>query len=119
LSTLPMGTSGNNNTTAEVIVHPNGNFVYGSNRGHDSIVVYSIDGATGRLTLVGHDESGGETPRHFSIEDSGAVMLVANRDTNNVVVFDIDPTSGRLTEVSEVTGVENPEYAAIVTLPGG
>jgi 6-phosphogluconolactonase len=118
LSTLPSGTSGNGNTTAEVAVHPRGNFVYGSNRGHDSIVVYSVDGLTGRLTLVGHDSSGGETPRHFSIEEAGEVMLVANRDTNNVVVFDIDQTTGRLTQASEVTGVERPEYAAIVTLPG-
>lgn len=118
LPTLPNGANGGGNTTAEVAVHPSGKFVYGSNRGHDSIVVYTVDAATGQLTLAGHDASGGRTPRHFSIEDGGAVMLVANRDTNNVVVFDIHPTTGRITKVSEVTNVMQPEYAAIVTVHG-
>src|SRR5690606_9498115 len=67
LPTLPNDANGGNNTTAEVAVHPSGGFVYGSNRGHDSIVVYTVDSATGQLTLAGHDGSGGKTPRHFSI----------------------------------------------------
>ena len=118
LSTLPSGMSSGQNSTAEVVVHPSGKFLYGSNRGDDSIVVYTLDQDTGRMTLAGHDDSGGQTPRHFSIDDTGSVLFVANRDTDNVVVFDVNPTTGRLTEVSEATNVQQPEYAALVTLPG-
>lgn len=117
LSTLPSGMSSGSNSTAEVMVHPNGRFLYGSNRGDDSIVVYSLDETTGRMTLAGHDDSGGQVPRHFSLDDTGTLLFAANRDTDNVVVFSIDPTSGRLTEESEVTGVEQPEFAGLVTLP--
>ena len=105
------------NSTAEVMVHPSGKFLYGSNRGDDSIVVYTLDQGTGRMTLAGHDDSGGQTPRHFSLDDTGTLLFAANRDTDNVVIFSIDQDTGRLTEASEVTGVEQPEFAALVTLP--
>jgi 6-phosphogluconolactonase len=117
LSTLPGGMPSGSNSTAEVQVHPTGKFLYGSNRGDDSIVVYTLDQGTGRLTLAGHDDSGGQTPRHFSLDDTGTLLFAANRDTNNVVVFSINPDTGRLTKESEVTGVQQPEFAALVTLP--
>jgi 6-phosphogluconolactonase len=118
LSTLPGGMPSGQNSTAEVMVHPTGKFLYGSNRGDDSIVVYTLDLDTGRMTLGGHDDSGGQTPRHFSLDDTGSVLFAANRDTNNIVVFDVNPDTGRLTEVSEATNVQQPEYAALITLPG-
>jgi 6-phosphogluconolactonase len=116
LSTLPGGMASGSNSTAEVQVHPTGKFLYGSNRGDDSIVVYTL-ADDGRMTLAGHDDSGGQTPRHFSLDDTGTLLFAANRDTNNVVVFSVNPDTGRLTEASEVTGVQQPEFAALVTLP--
>jgi 6-phosphogluconolactonase len=118
LSTLPGGASSGSNSTAEVAVHPTGKFLYGSNRGDNSIVVYTLDQTTGRMTLAGHHPSGGQTPRHFSLDDTGALLFAANRDTNNVVVFSVNPETGRLTEESEVTGVQQPEFAGLVTIPG-
>ncbi len=94
--TLPADFKGSS-TTAEIFVHPNGKFLYGSNRGHDSIVVYSIDESTGRLTLVEHVSTQGKTPRNFAIDPSGKFLLAANQDTNNVVVFRIDEATGKLT----------------------
>jgi 6-phosphogluconolactonase len=118
LSTLPGGMSSGSNSTAEVAVHPTGKFLYGSNRGDNSIVVYTLDQGTGRMTLAGHHPSGGQTPRHFSLDDTGSLLFAANRDTNNVVVFSVNPDTGRLTEESEVTNVQQPEFAGLVTIPG-
>lgn len=117
LSTLPSGMSSGQNSCAEVMVHPTGKFVYGSNRGDDSIVVYSIDQNTGRMTLVGHDDSGGSTPRHFSLDETGSVLFAANRDSNKVVVFDVSVDTGRLTKVSDSPTVQQPEFAALITMP--
>jgi 6-phosphogluconolactonase (cycloisomerase 2 family) len=70
------------------------------------------------MTLAGHDASGGQTPRHFSLGDTGTLLFAANRGTNNVVVFSVNLDTGRLTEESEVTGVQQPEFVSLVTLPG-
>jgi len=95
LGTLPEGCT-DNNSTAEVAVHPSGKFVYGSNRGHNSIAVFAVDGSTGKLTLVENESVRGDWPRHFRIDPTGAFLLVANRRTGNVVVFRIDPKTGEL-----------------------
>ncbi len=100
LSTLPEGFSGNN-STAEVVVHPSGRYVYGSNRGHDSIAIYHV-GDDGRLELLAHESTGGKTPRNFAIDPSGQFLIAANQGTNNVLVFKIDPSTGKL----QRTGVE-------------
>ena len=95
ISTLPEGFTGNS-STAEIFVHPNGKFVYGSNRGHDSIAVFAI-GDGGRLTAVDHTSTQGKSPRNFSLDPSGRWLIAANQDTNNMVVFKVDPTTGKLT----------------------
>ncbi len=95
LSTLPPHFSGAN-ATAEVAAHPNGRFIYVSNRGHDSIALFDCDASSGRLTARGHEPSGGAAPRHFRIDPTGRWMLVANQDSNNVVVLAIDEQSGKL-----------------------
>lgn len=95
VSTLPKDFDGRN-TTAEVVVHPLGRFVYGSNRGHDSIAVFTFDETTGRLAAQGCTPSGGRTPRNFAVEPSGRLLLAAHQDSNNVVVFRIDPSTGDL-----------------------
>jgi 6-phosphogluconolactonase len=94
ISTLPEPVSGN--STAEVVVHPSGKFLYGSNRGHDSLAIFTIDPATGRLTRAGHQPTGGKTPRNFAIDPSGAYLLAANQGSNSVVVFRIDGATGGL-----------------------
>lgn len=94
-STLPSDFSGNS-TTAEIEVHPSGKFVYGSNRGHDSIAVFSIDQTKGTVTRVENTSTQGRTPRNFTIDPSGRFLLAANQDTGNVVVFKIDPATGKL-----------------------
>jgi 6-phosphogluconolactonase len=84
------------NTAAEVAVHPSGKFVYASNRGDDSIVVFGCDPDTGRLTFVERDSTEGKTPRHFEIDPSGAFLLAANQNSGTIIVFRIDNKTGRL-----------------------
>jgi 6-phosphogluconolactonase len=107
VSTLPKGFSGEN-TTAEIDIHPNGRFLYGSNRGHDSIVVFAIDPETGRLNYVGHQPSGGKTPRSFGIDPTGRYLLAANQDSNNVVVMRINQETGKLTPTGNSVEVGMP-----------
>src|SRR5262249_1885756 len=95
-------------STADVQVHPNGRFLYGSNRGHDSLVVFAIDHASGRLTYVEHQPTGGNTPRAFGIDPGGTLLLAANQRSNNVVAFRIDPQSGRLTPTGQTIEIGSP-----------
>ncbi|MPZ16323.1 MAG: beta-propeller fold lactonase family protein [Luteitalea sp.] len=107
LPTLPADFSGTNHT-ADVQVHPSGRFVYGSNRGHDTIAVFGVDEANGRLSPVEHRASGGKTPRHFGIDPSGTYLLAANQDSNSLVVFRIDQQSGRLAPTGTQVEVPSP-----------
>ena len=107
LTTLPAGFSGNN-STAEVLVHPSGKFVYGSNRGHDSIAIFAVDPGTGRLQSVGHQPTQGKTPRNFGVDPTGNFLIAANQDTNNLVVFRIDTGTGRLTPTGHTAEVPKP-----------
>jgi 6-phosphogluconolactonase len=107
VSTLPKGFSGSNDT-AEIKVHPSGKFLFASNRGHDSIAVFSIDSHTGALTLVDHFPTQGKTPRNFEIDPTGKFLFVANQETNNIVIFRIDPNSGRLTPTGQTLHVPSP-----------
>jgi 6-phosphogluconolactonase len=116
LSTLPAGQDGGQSSCAEVQVSPSGRFVYGSNRGHDSIAIFSVDASTGRLTLVGHQSTGGDTPRSFQVEKSGRVLLVANQDSDEVVSFRVDATTGLLTELASVS-VPSPAFVGVQYLP--
>lgn len=106
LSTLPAGFLGNN-STAEIVVSPDGKFLYGSNRGHDSIAIFAID-AAGRLRLVGHQPTLGRTPRNFAIDPTGDYLLAANQTSDSVVVFRIDRATGRLTPVGTPVFVPRP-----------
>ncbi len=107
ISTLPAGYDGKN-STAEVAVHPNGRLLFGSNRGHDSIAIFTIDPATGALTAAGHQPTGGKSPRHFAIDPTGTYLLAANQVSDTIVVFRIDPSSGRLTPVGEPVRAPRP-----------
>jgi 6-phosphogluconolactonase len=107
VSTLPADFHGVS-TCAELLVHPNGKFLYGSNRGHDSLAVFAIDQATGRLTLVETVPSGGKTPRNFAFDPTGKWILCTNHDSNNAVVFRVDETTGRLTQTGQPVSVPSP-----------
>ena len=105
--TLPTGFSGSN-TTADIHVHPSGRFVYGSNRGHDSIAIFSVDQDSGRLTPLGHRFTGGRTPRNFSIDPSGRFLIAANQDSDNIVSFHIAPGTGQLTPTGHELNIPMP-----------
>ncbi len=115
LSTLPPGEALKPDfACAEVFAHPNGRFLYGSNRGHNSIVVFAIDEATGKLTLVEHVPSGGQKPRGFGLDPAGRFLLSANQDTNNVVVYRIDEMTGRLTPTGNAVDLDKPVCVVFV-----
>ncbi len=116
--TLPPGFSGSS-TCADVHVTPDGSFLLGSNRGHDSLVIYRIAPADGRLTYAGHWPSGGRTPRNFALDPAGRFALVANQDTDTIVTFRIASRSIGLGEAVQVTPVPTPvcvKVAAYSTL---
>jgi 6-phosphogluconolactonase len=102
--TLPSDFSGTN-TTAEVRIHPNGRFLYGSNRGHDSVAVFAIDPALGTLTRVEIVPSGGRNPRNFALSPDGRWLVCGHQDTPLVTVFRVDPTTGRLTRTEHSAAV--------------
>ncbi len=104
VDTLPDDFSGEN-TTAEILIHPNQKFLYGSNRGHDSIVAYGINGSDGSLDLIQRVSSGGAHPRNFTLNAEGTLMTVANRDTDTVVYFVIDPETGKIEQRETVPGI--------------
>jgi 6-phosphogluconolactonase len=118
LPTLPAAADKVGASAADVHVHRTGQFLYGSNRGHDSIVIYRL-GEDGRMTLVGHESRGIKRPRNFTIDPTGTVMLVANQDAANVTIFRIDQNKGTLEPVGAPTPAGlNPSFVGVVMLPG-
>ena len=112
ISTLPPGeTKQVGQSTAEMYVHPSGKFLYGSNRGHHTIVVYQIDQQTGKLTYVENEGTQGETPRSFGIDPSGQFLLALNQSTNSIALFRINQDTGAL----EYTGTTVPCPAPVAT----
>jgi len=106
ISTLPEETKGN--STAEIQVHPSGKFLYCSNRGHDSLAIFTIDEKTGKLTAAGHQKTLGRTPRNFGIDPTGRYVIACNQATDNVAVFRVDEGSGKLSQVGEPISVPTP-----------
>ncbi|WP_299459646.1 lactonase family protein [uncultured Gimesia sp.] len=108
ISTVPQGTSLKGNSTAEVQVHPSGKFLYGSNRGPNSLAMYRINEQTGKLTSIGYQSTSGAIPRNFKIDPTGKFLLAANQDTHNVVVFRIDQETGLLQKTGHEISVPKP-----------
>jgi len=118
LPTLPAAADKVGASGAEVQVHRSGRFVYGSNRGHNSIVIFRL-GDDGRMTLVGHESRTINRPRNFTIDPTGTLMLVANQDGASVSMFRIDQTKGTLEPVEPPTPVgANPSFVGVVMLSG-
>jgi 6-phosphogluconolactonase len=116
VSSLPEGADGSGNTGSDLHVSPSGRFLYGSNRGHDSIVIFAIEEG-GTLTLVGHESTRGKTPRSFGIDPKGAFLLAANKDSRSVAVFAIDPARGTLRHLGTRETAAAPYWVGVVTLP--
>jgi 6-phosphogluconolactonase len=113
ISALPAGFSGRNDA-AEIAIHPNGKFLYTSNRGHESIAVFAIEPKTGTLTLIADAPTGGKEPRHFALDPTGQYLLAENQLSGNIVEFRIDPATGKLTATGEVTQVPAPVCVAFL-----
>ena len=114
-TTLPAGFKVTDpDRAAEIRVHPNGWFVYASNRGHDSIAVFAVQ-ADGTLALVEFTPCGGQHPRNFALSPDGAWLVCANMNSDNLVSFKVDPVTGRLTPTGHTTTVPKP---VCVLFPG-
>ena len=107
ISTLPQGWKGDT-TCAEVITDAAGRFLYGSNRGHDSIALFDIAKGKGTLKYVENASSGGKVPRNFNLDPTGRWMLVGNQNTNNVVVYSVDPKTGKMKPAGQEISVPSP-----------
>jgi 6-phosphogluconolactonase len=116
ISTVPAD-AGGRGSTAEVQVHPSGRFLYGSNRGHDSIAIFAIDQTTGRLNSVGFEPTQGKTPRNFAIDPTGSFFLAENQDSNTIVVFRIDPQAGTLKATGQTVKVGKPVCIKMMPRP--
>jgi 6-phosphogluconolactonase len=114
VSTLPEYFEGAN-TAAEIDVHPSGKWLYVSNRGHNSVVLFAIDAARGTLKYVEEQGTGGAKPRHFGIEPSGRYLAIGNQDSDTVLVCGIDAGNGRLTPSGVFASVPTP--ACVKFLP--
>lgn len=107
ISTLPEDFT-DANKTSEVLVHPSGKFVYGANRGHDSIAVFSVDAESGELSFVERVAEGIAWPRNFRISPDGKLLLVGNRNSDEVAVFAVDPGTGKLSSTEQRVAVPQP-----------
>lgn len=112
VTTLPGGPVAGN-STAQVCVHPNGRFVYGSNRGDDSIVVHAV-GKNGRMTFVERVPTGGKTPRNFNLDPSGRFLWAANQSSDSISIFRVDGRTGRLTPHGKPVTVGSPVCVVFV-----
>ncbi|WNR46279.1 lactonase family protein [Paenibacillus roseipurpureus] len=115
IATLPDSYEGEN-ACADIHVSPDGRFLYGSNRGHDSIVVYAIDEVSGKLTIVEHASTLGKHPRNFGLSPDGRFVLVANKDTDNIVSFARDEASGKLVPTGDQLVLSQPVCIKFLTV---
>ena len=116
IPTLPTTYTGNN-SPAEIMAAPSGKFIYVSNRGHNSVVIFSVDAATGMLTPVGWESTQGKTPRFFTLDAAGTQLYAANLESHNIVVFRVDPNSGKLAPTGQI--VETGSPSCILFSPQG
>lgn len=106
VSALPDGYNGVS-YCADIHIHPSGKFLYGSNRGHDSIVIFAVN-ETGNMTLVGHESTQGKYPRNFAVDPTGSILLAANQNSNTVVSFRIDANTGKLEATGKICPMSQP-----------
>jgi 6-phosphogluconolactonase len=121
VATLPADfkASGKRNNTAEIVVLGSGKFLYGSNRGHDSIAIYRLDPVSGKPTFLSYENGGGDVkePRHFSIDPSQHLALIASQKADHVTLFRIDPEQGTLSKISTIPVPPGPSFIATMSAP--
>ncbi|RLI44398.1 lactonase family protein, partial [Candidatus Bathyarchaeota archaeon] len=105
------------NYPADIHVSSSGRFLYGSNRGHNSIVIYEIDEETGRLSMIGHESTHGRIPRNFAIDPNGKFLFAANQESDNIVIFRLDEDTGLLEPTGEEVKVPTPVCIKFLPLP--
>lgn len=110
VSSLQFNERSTKSTCGGINLHPSGNFVSVSNRGHDSISTFKIDRTTGKLENLIVTKTGGKTPRHFRFSRDGNVMLIPNQDTNDVSVFGFDVDTGEMDLKGMLEGINSPNY---------
>jgi 6-phosphogluconolactonase len=108
ITTLPADKQDLQNSTAEIQVHPSGKFVYCSNRGHNSLAIFSVDEKSGQLTAAGHQSTLGSTPRNFGIDPAGQYVIACNQNSDNVAVFRVDQSTGKLAQVGDLVSIPSP-----------
>lgn len=113
IPTIPAGLT-QDNYCADIHVSPNGKFLYGSNRGHDSLAVFAINTESGNLTLIEHVSTQGKWPRNFGFDPSGNILLVANQNTNNIVTYRADSETGKLTPTGHSVAIPSPVCLQVV-----
>jgi 6-phosphogluconolactonase len=96
------------NHCADIQISPDGRFVYGSNRGHDSIPIFAVDAGSGRLALVDYTPCGGSTPRNIALSPSGRLLFSANQNADRISIFARDAASGRLTDTGKAVAIGTP-----------
>ncbi|KKI89798.1 hypothetical protein WQ54_24005 [Bacillus sp. SA1-12] len=106
ISAVPILFKGN--TCADIHIAPSGKFLYCSNRGHDSIAIYSIDHETGKLKFIDYTSTRGKTPRNFCLSPNGKYLIVANQDSDSIVTFEIDQKTGQLSEPISTVNISEP-----------
>ncbi len=107
-TTLPENYESTNNSTAEVLFHPSGKFLYGSNRGHNSIAVFRFDADSGKMRSIQHVDTGGKTPRNFRIDPTGRWLLAENQNSNSIHVYKINVKNGKLRPTEHSIKVGSP-----------
>jgi 6-phosphogluconolactonase len=112
VSTLPEGFTGVS-FASDIQMHPSGSYLYGANRGHDSLAVFAVARDTGRLTPRGHVPAGGQNPRGFGLDPSGAFLLCAHQDSNTIAVFAVNSRSGDLEPIGQVVSIPTPTCVRI------
>ena len=116
ISTLPEGFA-ETSYCADIHVSRDGRFVYGSNRGHDSIVIFAVDDGSGKLSLVDYESTQGEFPRNFALDLSGHFLFAANQNTNNIVVYRVDAETGKLRPTGHQIEVPQPVCITMIPAP--
>lgn len=104
------------NHCADIQISPDGRFVYGSNRGHDSIPIYAVDAASGALTLVDYTPCGGSTPRNLALSPSGSRLFSANQNADRITIFARDAGTGRLTDTGKAITIGTPMCVRVVAM---
>ena len=111
VSTLPTDFV-DDNMAAEIAILPSGRFLYVSNRGHESIAIYAVDAASGKIEPVGWESVQGRKPRFFCLSPDGSRLYAANEDSHTIVEFRVDGETGKLTATGQVIETGSPTCIA-------